>query len=107
MSKANDDEIFAFLAGMILGMLGGSLLGILYAPKSGDQIRSDVSGFTRGLAGRMNDELSSSNQRTRGFIEKTRYNIENRVGKVRKDRAAGRMAKAKHAEEVASGYDFN
>ena len=107
MSRDNDDGIFSFLAGMTLGMIGGGLAGLLFAPKSGDELREDVHGFVRNLPSRVNEELSNPNARTREFIDKTRYSIETQVGKVKKDREADRMAKAKRAEEMASGYDYN
>jgi len=107
VSREGDDGIFTFLAGMALGMLGGGLMGILFAPKSGDELRADANAFVRSLPGRMNEELNNPNAKTREFIERTKYSIENQVGKVKKDRAADRMAKAKHAEELAGGYDLN
>ncbi len=107
MSRNTDDGIFTFLAGMTLGVLGGAVAGLLFAPKSGDELRADTQNFVRTLPNRVNDELSNPNTRTREFIDKTRYNIESQVGKVKKDREAGRMAKAKQAEELAAGYEFN
>jgi len=107
VSREADDGILTFLAGMALGILGGGIAGILLAPKSGDELRDDFNIFVRSLPSRVNEEFRNPNTRTREFIEKTRYSIENQVGKVKKDRDAGRMAKAKHAEEIASGYDFN
>ncbi len=105
--KSDGDGILLFLSGMALGILGGGLAGVLFAPKSGDELRADANAFVRSLPGRMNEELHNPNARTREFIEKTRYSIENQVGKVKKDRDADRMAKAKKAEELASGYEFN
>jgi gas vesicle protein len=107
MHRADSDGIFTFIAGMTLGMVGGTLAGILFAPKSGDELRADAHTFVRNLPTRFNDELRNPNTRTREFIDKTRYNIESQVGKVKKDRQADRMAKAKRAEELASGYEFN
>lgn len=106
MSKQNDDGIFTFLAGMTLGVFGGALAGLLFAPKSGDELRADTQEFVRHLPGRVNEELRNPNTRTREFIDKTRYSIESQVGKVKKGRDADRMAKAKRAEELASGYEF-
>lgn len=105
--KRDGDGLFQFLLGMVLGMLGGGAIGILFAPKSGDALRADANAFVRNLPGKVNEELNNPNTRTREFIDKTRYNIESQVGKVKKDREADRMAKAKKAEELASGYDFN
>lgn len=107
MSREDGDGIFTFLAGMTLGMLGGAVAGLLFAPKSGDELRADAQDFIRTLPGRVNDELRNPNTRTREFIDKTRYNIEAQVGKVKRNREADRQAKAKHAEELAAGYEFN
>jgi gas vesicle protein len=107
MSREDGDGIFTFLAGMTLGMLGGAVAGLLFAPKSGDELRADAQDFFRTLPGRVNDELRNPNTRTREFIDRTRYNIESQVGKVKKNREADRQAKAKHAEELAAGYEFN
>lgn len=107
MSREDGDGIFTFLAGMTLGMLGGAVAGLLFAPKSGDELRADAHDFIRTLPGRVNDELRNPNTRTREFIDRTRYNIEAQVGKVKKNREADRQAKAKHAEELAAGYEFN
>lgn len=107
MSRENEDGIFTFLAGMVFGIVGGVLAGLLFAPKSGDELRADAQDFVRALPERLNDELNNPNTRAREFIEKTRYSIENQVGKVKRERDADRMAKAKQAEEMASGYEFN
>ena len=107
MSREADDSILTFLTGMALGGIGGGLLGVLLAPKSGDELRADANAFVRSLPSRVNEELKNPNAKTREFIDKTRYSIENQVGKVKKDRDADRMAKAKHAEELATGYDYN
>lgn len=107
MSREDGDGIFTFLAGMTLGMLGGAVAGLLFAPKSGDELRADAQEFIKTLPGRLNDEFRNPNTRTREFIDKTRYSIEAQVGKVKKSREAERHAKAKHAEELAAGYEFN
>jgi gas vesicle protein len=107
MHRSDSDGIFTFIAGMTFGILGGVLGGILFAPKSGDELRADAHVFARNLPTRVNNELRNPNTRTREFIDKTRYNIESQVGKVKKDRNADRQARAKRAEELATGYDYN
>lgn len=107
MSREDGDGIFTFLAGMTLGMLGGAVAGLLFAPKPGNELRADAQDFISTLPGRLNDELKNPNARTREFIERTRYNIEAQVGKVKRSREAERQAKAKQAEELAAGYEFN
>lgn len=105
-SRNGGDDIFTFVAGMTVGLIGGTVAGILFAPKSGDELRADVQDFVVNLPSKVNDELRNPNTRTREFIDKTRYSIESQVGKVKRDRDADRMAKAKRAEELASGYEY-
>jgi gas vesicle protein len=100
------ESTFSFIAGLMLGLLGGGMLGLLFAPKSGDELRSDINEFVKELPDKLNDEFRNPNTRTREFIAKTRYNIETQVGKVKRDMQADRMAKAKLAEEMASGYEY-
>ncbi len=107
ISRNDSDDIFIFITGMAVGMLGGAIVGLLFAPKSGDRLRGDTQRFVQGLPKRVDDEFRNSNTKTREFIDKTRYNIESQVGKVKKERDADRMAKAKRAEEIAGGYEFN
>jgi gas vesicle protein len=107
MSREADDGIITFLAGMGLGIVGGGFMGLLLAPKSGDELRADANALIRSLPSKVNEEFRNPNAKTREFIDKTRYSIENQVGKVKKGRDADRMAKAKNAEEIATGYDYN
>jgi len=106
VSRESSDGIFAFITGLFFGLAGGAVAGLLFAPKSGDELRADTQEFVRKLPGRLSNEINNPNARTREFIDRTRYSIENQVGKVKRDRDADRMAKAKRAEEMASGYEF-
>jgi len=42
MSLNNGNSIFAFLTGMIVGAVGGALIALLYAPMSGQEMRTQV-----------------------------------------------------------------
>ena len=106
-NQDSDDGIFTFVAALFLGLLAGSVLGVLFAPKSGDELRADLQDVAKNLPGKLNDEFRNPNAKTRTFIDRTRYGIENQMGKVKSNRDAGRMAKAKEAEEAAGGYDYN
>ncbi len=105
--QQEDDGIFAFVVGLLAGLLGGAAAGLLLAPKPGDALRSDTYRVARTLPKLLNEEFTNPDAQTRQFIAKAQHNLANQVGKVKKDRAAGRMAKAKEAEELASGYEFN
>jgi len=106
-ADSHESGIFTFIAGLFLGAVGGAVAGLILAPKSGEELRQDANKLIQSLPSRVNSELTESNVRTQKFIERARYNIESRVGEFRKGQEASRQAKAKHAEEMASGYDFN
>ena len=107
MAKDNDDGISAFMLGLIAGLAGGAIAGVLFAPKSGDEMREDLGDIAQNLPKKFNDELNNPKSKARSFIDRTRYNIESQVDKVKNDIEADRMARAKRAEELASGYDYN
>jgi gas vesicle protein len=102
-----DDDIATFLIGLSIGLVGGLLSALLMTPKPGAEIRDGVSKAFRELPDRVNDELASSSVKTKELLDKTRQNIEDQIDRSRRDRTADRMAKAKQAEEMATGYDFN
>ncbi|MEB3286289.1 MAG: YtxH domain-containing protein [Vampirovibrionales bacterium] len=104
MARQQDDGIFAFILGLFTGVLAGGVLGLLFAPKSGEETREDL----EDLAKRLPDEIKDPNSKSRHFIEKTKANIEHQVSEAKHRRDADRMAKAKRAEELASGnYELN
>ena len=53
MAKEHDDGIFAFLLGMTLGVIGGGIAALLYAPKRGEETREDVKALAKTLPGKM------------------------------------------------------
>ena len=42
MSSNNGNSFFAFLAGMIVGAIGGALVALLYAPMAGQEMRTQI-----------------------------------------------------------------
>ena len=103
LRQREEDGILTFVSGMMLGLLGGAVIGLLVAPKSGQALRS---GTYKALS-KLPDRVNEAEVRTKDLIDKTRHKVENQMGKVRKEREADRMAKVKRAEELASGYEFN
>jgi len=102
-----DDDIATFLIGLSIGLVGGLLTALFITPKAGSEVREGVSRAFRELPDRVNDELTSSSVKTKELLDKTRQNIEDQIDRSRRDRTADKMAKAKNAEELATGYDYN
>lgn len=107
MANERDDSLVSFLLGLTAGVIGGTVAGILLAPKSGDEMREDINAFVKDLPGKLDNEMKNPEGSTRNLINKARLNIEARVDQVKKDREADRQQKAKLAEELASGYEYN
>lgn len=101
----NDDGIIFFLVGLFAGAVGGAILGLLFAPKTGRELRGDLQAYATHLPDKINDELKNPQGKTREFFDRTRYSIENQVERIKSDRQAGKLAKAKKAEEFASGQE--
>lgn len=57
-------RIVNFMIGAMLGGFVGSVLGLLLAPKSGQSLRSDVSGY----AGRLKHEIEQAAQERRAEL---------------------------------------
>lgn len=107
MAREKSDGIFSFVMGLTAGLLGGAVLGLLFAPKSGDELREDLQDMARKLPDKINDEIKNPKGKTREFIEKTKYNIESQIDQAKQGREASRQAKAKQAEELSSGYEYH
>lgn len=107
MANERDDSIVSFLLGLTAGVIGGTVAGLLLAPKSGDELREDINAFVKDLPDKLDNEITNPEGNTRNLINRAKINIEARVDQVKKDREADRQQKAKMAEELASGYEYN
>jgi gas vesicle protein len=106
-SNTNDDSILGFVFGLLVGLLGATVAGILYAPKRGTQTRDDVWLFTRTLTGKVSKDIKNPYGRTRGFFDKTRFRVENRIDRVTDSILAGKLKRAKRLEDSENGYDYH
>lgn len=82
MSKKNEQVAINVAAGIVIGFAVGAALALLFAPKSGAQLRDDIGGAIDDLkdkAEQMTDDLQVSASelmnRSRHALEQTRENI--------------------------------
>jgi gas vesicle protein len=106
-AKDREEPTLIFILGLLFGLVNGALLGLLFAPKAGQEIQADVQRFMQGLPSRLNEEIKNPQGKTRGFLTKTQYQLATQVDKVSRAIKAGKLAEAKKREEMASGYDYN
>lgn len=93
--------------GLILGLLGGALAGILFAPKPGKELQDDVQRFVNRLPESMEDGLSRSKTQYSELVDKTKQRIEVKLDQRAQRKQALRMAEAKRREELEAGvYEY-
>lgn len=112
LERHADEALFQFVIGLLLGVVGGVLLGILFAPKSGRHTQTKIQRVVMGLPEHINQDLSASiresNQQARTFFLRTRVRLESEMDKVGRAFRASRLAKAKRREALAAGgYEDN
>lgn len=105
MSQNDSDGIFGFLLGGLMGVAGGLLLGTLYAPKKGSELKKDLDVFFESLPDRFEEEMEPDSQ-TRQFIDRTRVKFEDKLEKMSASQAAKKQADAKRREAAAAGVDY-
>lgn len=102
MSQESDGYI-SFGAGIIFGLGVGAILGILYAPKAGQTLRSDIKEMANDLPDNFNSSIEHTRSKAKNIIDKTKYAIEKQISQVGEAFKAGKMAAAKKREELEEG----
>lgn len=98
---------FDLLLGLILGLLGGTIAGILFAPKPGKALQEDIQVLINHVPELLDDGLNHSKRQYRELVGKTKQNIENQLTQRSQRKKAMRMAEAKRREELETGtYEY-
>lgn len=103
MSK--EDNSISFGLGLLAGVLGGIALGILYAPKAGEETRKDVEKVIVDIAEKHAPEIEEAKRQALTSIDVMKYNFEKEYNKINNSIKAKQMAKAK--EKEYTDYDLN
>ena len=103
MSK--EDSSISFGVGMLLGVVGGVIAAILYAPKSGEETRRDVENVVTDMAQKYAPEIQEAKRQALTSIDVMRYKLEQKYNKINESIKAKQIAKAK--EKEYSDYEVN
>ena len=103
MSK--EDSSISFGVGMLLGVVGGVIAAILYAPKSGEEARKDVENVVTDIAQKYAPEIQEAKRQALTSIDVMRYKLEQKYNKINESIKAKQIAKAK--EKEYSDYEVN
>lgn len=90
---------------MLLGVVGGVIAAILYAPKSGEETRKDVENVVTDMAQKYAPEIQEAKRQALTSIDVMRYKLEQKYNKINESIKAKQIAKAK--EKEYSDYEVN
>lgn len=100
-----EDNSISFGVGLLLGVVGGVIAGILYAPKSGAETRKNVENAITDIAEKYAPEISHAKKQALTSVDVMRYRLEQQYNKINETIKAKQIAKAKQRE--SDDYDVN
>ena len=103
MSK--EGSSISFGVGLLMGVVGGVIAAVLYAPKSGEETRKDVENVITDLAQKYTPEIKEAKRQALTSIDVMRYKLEQQYNKLNDSIKAKQLAKAK--EKESSDYEVN
>lgn len=98
MSKEKDGYI-SFGVGLIFGLGVGTVLGMLYAPKSGEDLRTNIKDAANKIPDNVNSGIGETKDKCNNMIDMTKYMFEKQINQIQGALKAGKMAAAKKKEE--------
>lgn len=102
----NADSSVSFGVGLLFGVLAGVAAGILFSPKSGEEMRQDLKDIVTEIKGDLNPDVQYARDKSTDMIERVKCVVEKQIWKVNNAIKAARLAAAKHKEELESGINF-
>ena len=95
---AKEDNSVSFGLGMLIGVVGGVIAAVLYAPKSGEETRKDVAEVITDMAQKYTPEIKEAKRQALTSIDVIRYRLEQQYNKISDSIKAKQLAKAKEKE---------
>jgi gas vesicle protein len=87
MAQYESEETSGLSKGLLIGLLTGGAVGaalaLLFAPKPGRELRSDISDMTNQYIDKASDVLNSANERSREIINEGRTRAEGIIDDAR------------------------
>lgn len=89
---STDSKIITFFSGLIIGGIIGGIVGLLFAPKSGNEIREDLVKNYKELEEKSKKFVEDTNMKVDNLLKNTRTGIEENLDRLSKAINAGRKA---------------
>lgn len=104
MSK--DDSSGGFLLGFVLGALSGAAVALLYAPKSGDEMREELKEKSYELKDRA-QEMGVDVERLEELKERGQTALQQQRARLQEAVEEGRVAAERRKEELLAQFDLD
>ena len=104
--SGKSENALAVVMGTIVGVLVGVAAAILFSPKSGEEMRKDLSVAAKKIIKENTPKVVYTNKVSTAALARLQYTIESQFNKVIDTIKAGRMAAAKRKEELESAYRY-
>ena len=101
-----DKSSIGFGMGLLLGVVGGIVAGVLYAPKPGEEMREKVKDTFCDLAEKYSPEVKEAKKQALESIDLLRYKLEKQYKKFSNTLKSKKMRKAKELESE-SNFNFD
>ncbi|WP_309686390.1 YtxH domain-containing protein [Armatimonas sp.] len=99
MEEENDGHVFTNIAtGVVIGLAVGGILGLLFAPKPGAELREDLKDKTEEAMDRLQEATSDLVTRSKELAAQTKENLAHSV-------EAGKAAYSEKREELMAQLD--
>ena len=104
--SGKSENVLSFGIGTLVGVLAGVVAAILFSPKSGEEMRKDLTIAAKKIITEKTPKIIYTNKINSDAIVRLQYTIESQFNKVIDSIKAGRMAAAKKREELESAYKY-
>lgn len=99
MSREDDSIIFGM--GLLAGILGGVALGIIFAPKSGEETRAELKQTINEFAANTVPEIKEAKKQALESLDMMKYKLEKQYNKINEHIKAKQLAKAREKEDMS------
>ena len=95
---SRDDKGANFAIGVLLGVIGGAIVGLIFAPKKGEETVKDIKNAVSSAKEKIEPELEKTKSKAREFLEQAKCKLEAQYNKIKENYKARKLADAKNKE---------
>lgn len=102
-SVSTQGAVSSWFLGLLLGLLGGTAIAMLTAPKSGSELRATLKKSVSGVPDKFSEIVDDSLDLYASALNYCQLLVEDQTSRIKKAVADGKLAAAKKREELDAG----